>query len=191
MIDKNTRIPIPGIPKEWTNLTRIGDKCVWNKGSLNIPEFSLMPPERGLYAKRIDEDWFWVSGCAKCNESGEKWSYIVCEKHDVCVSCGTSRVSLMEMPWGHPDGFMCRTCHDFQHEAAKSNALAKAKAKNHSERDCSYMDEIICPCCATVIASDDIHESTSGMECNVCDAKFDLEVEYSVSYTTTKARIES
>lgn len=189
MIDKNTRIPIPNIPKEWTDLNRSGDKCVWNKGSQKFPEYSLMPPERGLYAKQIDGEWFWVSGCAKCNERGERWSYIVCEKHDVCISCATSRASLTEMPWVHPDGFICRSCKDLRHELAKSEALANAKAKGHSEHDCSYTSEIICPCCASVIPSDDSHESTSGMTCRVCDAEFDVEVEYSVTYTTTKAKV--
>lgn len=56
----------------------------------------------------------------------------------------------------------------------------------HSEDDCCYTSSIICPYCATEQSSDDIHESKTGLECDTCGGEFDLEVEWSASYTTTK-----
>lgn len=190
-MDKHTKILIPEIPGDWTDRMRSGDQNIWNFSSQGtphrngLPQVVISPPEIGLYAERIDNAWYWVSGCAKCNEKGERWSYVVCDKHNVCISCGTHRNALTEIPWGHPEGFMCRSCHDTQHEQTKQDALEKARQSGHSEDDCEYTDEIICPCCANVISSDDISKSQKGMECDVCDAIFDLEVEYSVSYTTT------
>ncbi len=72
-----------------------------------------------------------------------------------------------------------------------AQALAAAEANGHSEDDCVYTSDIICPYCATKQNSDDRHESAQGLECDTCGGKFDLEVEWSPSYTTTKARAQA
>jgi hypothetical protein len=105
------------------------------------------------------------------------------EQH--CKECGTPRSQLKEIPWGLLCGeIRCKPCASKMHEEKKQAAIAEAKEKGHDELDCLLTDEIICPVCASVISDDDIHESTE-MECDVCDAVFELEVEYSKSYTTT------
>ncbi len=185
-MNKHTKILVPEIPGEYTDRTRSGNLNIWNKGKPN--EVSLMPPEQGLYAELIDGAWYWVSGCAKCNETNERWSYIVCDKHNVCIACGIHRSKLTDSPWGRAEGFICRPCHEREHEEEKQAAIAKAQAEGHDEYDCSDTDEIICPVCASVNSSDDIHESREGMKCDTCDAIFDLEVEYSVTYTTTLSK---
>jgi hypothetical protein len=190
-MDKHTKIAIPEIPGEWTDRTRSGHTNIWNyacHGTPNrngLPEVRLSPPESGLYAERIDGAWYWVSGCSRCNERGERWSYVVCDKHNVCISCATPRADLVEAPWGHPDGFICKPCHDKEKASAKATALAKAAENEHDESNCSYCDQIICPVCASVMSSDDMHERETGLKCDVCDSLFDLEIEYTASYTTT------
>ena len=106
------------------------------------------------------------------------------ELEEKCVQCYTPRSELTETPWWHPTGFMCRPCHEKNHEHEKQEALAKAALSGHDEHDCFCVDKIICPVCASEISSDDIYDSRE-MECDVCDAVFDMEIEWSPSYTTT------
>ncbi|WP_257605786.1 hypothetical protein [Pseudomonas amygdali] len=90
-MNKDTKILMPEIPGEWTERTRSGQKCIWNDGwhgkpdRNGLPYVELTAPEKGLYAERIDGAWYWVSGCAKCTGSVERYSYSVGDKHDVCV----------------------------------------------------------------------------------------------------------
>lgn len=138
-----------------------------------------------MYAERFDDGWYWVCGCNKCLENGEPYSYIVCEEHDRCITCGTHRKELTEIPWGNRDGFQCKPCHTSEHEERKQEALQLAKENGHDEWDCYREDKIICPVCASVNSSDDIHESNEDMQCYVCDSKFAVEVDYEIKYTTT------
>ncbi|WP_240997337.1 hypothetical protein [Pseudomonas viridiflava] len=104
-MSKDTKIFIPEIPGEWTERTRSGHTCKWNDGwhgrphRSGLPYVELIAPEKGLYAERIDGAWYWVSGCAKCTCSDEHYSYVVCDKHDVCVSCNAHRTTLTDTPW--------------------------------------------------------------------------------------------
>lgn len=194
-MSKDTKILIPEIPGEWTveQRTRSGHTCIWNDEWRNsrkenpLPEVRLEAPEQGLFADRIDGAWYWVSGCAKCTGSGEKYSYIVCDKHNVCEGCSTHRRDLTEIPWGTSTGFMCKPCSNARDKIRRDEALAAAAEAEHSEDDCRYTDDILCPYCATKQCTDDRHESAKGLECDTCEGIFDLEVEYSPSYTTTKA----
>ncbi|MGO2449348.1 MAG: hypothetical protein ACTH8Q_01880, partial [Pseudomonas taetrolens] len=76
---KNSKL-CPGLVDHY-NRTRSGKTNIWNHAIHGRPhvnglaEVRLEPPEAGLYAERIDDAWYWVSGCAKCNGTGEKWSY--------------------------------------------------------------------------------------------------------------------
>lgn len=185
---KDTKIFISEIPKEWQQRTRSGHTNIWNDSFYKngLQEVRLEPPQRGLYAERFDDGWYWVCGCHKCLGKNEGYSYIVCEEHDRCTSCGTHRSNLTEVPWGHRDGFQCKPCATREHEMKKTEALEKAKLNGHSEIDCMYAREIICPVCATECSNDDVHEEGEHeMICDVCDAEFIVEVEYEVSYTSS------
>lgn len=188
---RDTKILIPEIPGEWTRRMRSGSTQVWNDArhtSEGLPEVRMEPPQKGLFADRIDGAWYWVCGCEKCLESGKGFNYSPCDEHDRCVTCRCTRPELKETPWGGCDGgWRCVPCQTTIHAKAKAEALAAAAAKGHSEADCWATSEIICPHCATVQSRDDRYESSEGLECHVCDGVFDLEVEHSLSYTTTTA----
>lgn len=184
---KDTKIFIPEIPKEWKQRIRSGNTNIWNDSFYRngLPEIKLEPPTRGLYAERFEDGWYWVCGCSKCLNNNEKYSYITCEDHDRCITCGTHRKELTEIPWGHPDGFQCKPCGRREHEEEKEEALRVSKKKNHSEYDCWNTSEIICPVCASECSSDDMYEPGEyEMTCYTCDTEFILEIEYDVNYTS-------
>ena len=189
-MDKNTKILIPEISGDWTERLRAGGTNIWNhalhgKPHRNgLPEVRLDPPETGLYAELIDGAWYWVSGCAKCNESGEKYSYSVCDKHNVCRLCSIHRSKLKETPRGHPEGFTCKPCQDAEDAVAKAAALAKVAQTDYDEWDYRNLDECKCPHCATVINIETEDYGDKNMECDTCNGLFELATEYSVSFTT-------
>ncbi|MGQ8875908.1 hypothetical protein ACUTR7_00240 [Delftia sp. NA_296.1] len=190
---RDTKILIPEIPGEWTQRTRSGSTQVWNDPwhKTGLPEVRMEPPTKGLFADRIDGAWYWVCACEKCLGTDKSYNYSPCEAHDRCVTCNCTRADLTEAPWGVQGGWRCKPCQDRLDAARKAEALAAAEAKGHSEDDCVYTSDIICPYCATKQNSDDRHESAHGLECDTCGGKFDLEVEWSPSYTTTKARAQA
>lgn len=186
---KDTKIFISEIPKEWTQRTRSGNTNVWNDSFYKngLPEVKLSPPIKGLYAERFEDGWYWVCGCHKCLENGKPYSYVVCEEHDRCITCNISRKELNEIPHGKPFGFQCGSCNTKEHEELKANALQAAKERGHSEDNCYYTSEILCPRCGSKHSNDDMHESGEHeMECSVCDTEFIVEVEYEVRYTSSK-----
>ncbi|WP_397448187.1 hypothetical protein [Pseudomonas sp. NA-150] len=189
-MDKNTKILIPEISGGWTERLRSGKTNIWNACSHDrphrngLPEVRLDPPEVGLYAERIDAVWYWVSGCAKCNKSGEKYSYSVCDKHNACRLCSTHRSKLTETPWGHPDGFTCKPCQDAEDAKDKAAALAKVAESDYDEWDYRNQDECKCPHCATVIHIEAEDYGDKNMECDTCGGQFELTTEYSASFTT-------
>lgn len=187
---RDTKILIPEIPGEWTQRTRSGHTNVWNDPwhKTGLPEVRMDPPQKALYAERIDGAWYWVCGCEPCLGSGKAYSYLLCEEHDRCVTCKCTRAELLETPWGVSGGWRCKPCQDALDAKRKAEALAAASAKGHSEDDCCYLDNIICPHCATEQSRDDRNESDDGLECDTCGGLFDLEVEWSPIYTTKKAK---
>ena len=190
-MDKNTKILIPEIPGEWVDRTRSGKTNIWNHAMHGRPhvnglaEVRLEPPEAGLYAERIDGAWYWVSDCAKCIGTGEKWSYSVCDKHNVCRLCSTHRSKLTEIPWGHPEGFTCKHCQDSVDAIVKAEALAKVAETDYDEWDYRCQDECKCPHCATVIHIETEDYGDKNMTCDTCDGEFELVTEYAVQFTTT------
>ncbi|MBP1999735.1 transposase-like protein [Paenibacillus shirakamiensis] len=185
---KDTKIFIPEIPKEWERRTRSGHTNTWNDPfhRNGLPEVSLEPPMRGLYAERFDDGWYWVCGCNKCLGNGQSYSYIVCEDHNRCVTCNTHRKDLTETPWGHPDGFECQPCTADRKEELKLAALARAKELNLDEWDHYREDKIICPVCFSENSNDDMHQSNEyDLACSVCDTEFAVEVEYDPKYTSS------
>ncbi|WP_238884461.1 hypothetical protein [Clostridium sp. YIM B02551] len=150
-----------------------------------MPEVRLDPPMHGLYAERFDDGWYWVCGCSKCLNNNEKYSYIVCDEHDRCITCGTHRKDLTEIPWGHPDGFKCKPCADRERKKKREEALREAKKKGHSENDCWNTSEIICPICDSECSNEDMYEpGEHEITCSVCDAEFIVEIEYEARYTS-------
>jgi hypothetical protein len=185
---KDTKIFIPEIPKEWQQRTRSGHTNIWNDSfhENGLPEVKLQPPVKGLYAERFEDGWYWVCGCHKCLENNKPYSYIVCEEHDRCISCGTHRKELTETPWGHRDGFQCKPCRATEHEERKQEALRQAKEKGHDKWDCFREREIICPVCASECSSDDMYEDGEhDMTCYVCDTEFVVEIEVELLYTSS------
>lgn len=186
---RDTKILIPEIPGEWTQRTRSGSTQIWNDPwhKTGLPEVRMQPPQKGLFADRIGGAWYWVCGCEKCLDSGKGFNYSPCDAHDRCVSCSCSRAELTEAPWGSRDGgWRCKPCQHRLDAARKAESLAKAEAQGHSEDDCCYTSNIICPFCATEQSTDDRHEPAVGLVCDTCDGEFDLEVDWTPSYTTTK-----
>lgn len=184
---KDTRIFIPEIPKEWNHRMRSGHTNIFNEKSYGsgLEEIRLEPPMQGLYAEKFEDGWYWVCGCNKCLNNNEKYSYIVCEEHNRCITCGTHRKELTETPWGHPNGFQCKPCATREHEEEKDKALREAKKKDHSEDDCCGRNEIICPVCASECSNDDLYEAGEHeVTCYVCDTEFIVEIEYDVNYTS-------
>jgi hypothetical protein len=146
-------------------------------------DVSLEHKNREMYAKLIDGEWYWVSGCAECNGKPRDWmSYIECEEHNVCRSCGIKRKDVKEdSVWGGKHGWICNSCHKIEESGIRREAFA---ALDGEEPDCSYCNEIICPHCGSEINNDDIYESQD-LECHICQGELSLEVDWTASYSTT------
>lgn len=135
-----------------------------------------------MYAELINGQWYWLSACAECNGKERDWmSYIECEEHDVCSVCSTPRTETKGGVWGGKKGWTCRPCKEAKDLEVRREAFEKL---NGEEPDCSYMDEIICPHCGSKIHDDGLRESQD-IECSVCNGEISLEVEYTLSFTTT------
>ena len=84
----------------------------------------LEPPRPELYAELIEGQWYWVNGCAECNGKPRDWmTYVECEKHNVCRTCGVSRQQLKGAVMGGRNGWQCRPCHITEAEINKKAAL--------------------------------------------------------------------
>lgn len=146
------------------------------------PEIYLQHEKKSMYADLIDDEWYWVEGCAECNgeERGFK-TYIECEEHDRCRTCNTNRKDIKETPWGGSKGWQCQPCYNAERAEIRREAFEKLQG---NEPDCSYSDDIICPHCGSKISNDDMYESQD-IDCGVCGGEIHLEVEYSFHYSTT------
>lgn len=145
----------------------------------------LEPPEKHYYAKLIDGEWWWVNGCAECNGMARDWmTYVECEKHDVCRTCGTARAKLVEAPWAGKQGWQCKPCMDSDRKALKHQRLAEVAAGEYDEYDYKFQDKMKCPHCGTATEPDG--ETPDGeQECSVCGGKYLVEADYNVTYSTT------
>lgn len=155
----------------------------YNRGSIGSENFdvTLKHENKEMYAELIEDKWYWVSGCSECNGEPRGKSYIECEKHDVCKCCGTSRKEFEGAVWGGTKGWTCKPCEEKRMLSIRKEAFEKLDGE---EPDTSYTDKIICPHCGSINSNSEIHESQK-LECYVCDGEFSLEVEYTVSYSTT------
>lgn len=139
---------------------------------------------RSFYAELIDGQWFWVNGCSECNGKPRDWmTYIECDEHNVCRSCNCTRSDLTEPPWGGKNGWICKPCADIENKLELE--IQMTKFNKLDSYDFEFNDTIICPHCGTDNGCDDFHESASH-DCHLCNKEFHVEVDYSVSYTTSK-----
>lgn len=145
----------------------------------------IQPPERHFYAELIDGEWWWINGCAECNGRERDWmTYVECEKHNVCRTCSIPRDKLTETPWGGKQGWQCKPCAAAEHAAKRIEALQKFAEAEYDDYDFHHCDQVTCPHCATKYTPD--HDVTDGVErCYTCGGEFQLEIEYSRSFSTT------
>jgi len=148
--------------------------------------------KKEMYVELIDDEWYWVNGCSKCEDAynfGESYSYQVCYEHDICVQCGINRDKLTETPWGHQDGFMCKDCADENDNNTRKEAFQKFEDSQLSEWDFRNNANIVCPHCGTDNGDAWEHgmgnETNADLVCHVCDGEFSVEIEYQLSYTTS------
>lgn len=141
---KEAKIFIPEIPKEWKNRTRSGHTNIWNDSfhESGLPEVKLDPPQKGLYAERFEDGWYWICDCPKCLGTDDPFPYIVCDEHDRCDTCSVHRSELKEAPWGTRSGWQCKSCRAKEHEERKQEALRLAKENEHDEWDCFREDKL-------------------------------------------------
>lgn len=145
--------------------------------------FTLLPPSRELYAELIDNKWYWVSGCKVCTgESGT--TYILCDKHDVCVDCGVHRSELTGTPWGVSNGrWRCQPCQTTLDNIRRAEALEKTNTEEYCKYDYIDQDTVLCPHCGTDQGTGDVRGDFSDT-CDVCGGEFKVTVEYTVTYST-------
>ncbi|WP_160067541.1 hypothetical protein [Sphingobacterium bovisgrunnientis] len=137
--------------------------------------------DQAMYAELIDGEWYWVSGCNECIGKPRGYSYIECDKHNVCSCCGISRKEIEGSVWGGGHGWTCPSCHDFKKLEARQSAFKKLNGKDH---DTFYTDNPTCPHCGTEYDSDFVSDNSIN-DCDVCEGSFEVEIHLSPSYTTT------
>ena len=145
------------------------------------------PTDVAMYAELIDEEWYWVTGCAECKGEERDWMlYVECDKHNRCCECGTNTKDLAEgvTRWGGKLGWQCSTCKDARDVEIREEAFETFNENEFDEWDYYDTDNIKCPHCGSEIYNDDIYESED-TECGVCEGEVHIEVNHSVTYTTS------
>jgi hypothetical protein len=146
----------------------------------------IIPPEKHYYAQFIGDEWWWVNGCNECNGNERAFSYVECDAHDVCSSCGCSRESLSEAPWGGFNGWTCKPCASRRHEVEKKKAL-EAMPDEFDKHDYDYLDVVKCPYCNLEFEDHEHYESSEeDQECPRCDNTFTVTAEPSITYNCEK-----
>lgn len=191
MIDKDTKILIKGIPEGYNERTHSGASSIfypkgkWNKKEF---EFQVSAPKKGMKSEFIDGAWYWVCGCPVCLgvEHNVHTGYFICEEHNVCVSCGVKSKDLPKgvTRLGAIPGFRCSTCQDKIDYKRKIEVLEKFESEEHDDWDFMYNDKMLCPHCGSEQDVTDTYESTDEIECSVCGGYYDVEIEYTPSYST-------
>ena len=108
--------------------------------------------------------------CRICGKNTTPPEIFHCAEHYRCEDCGTR-----EKLCTYPEAVLCQPCKD------------KRVSKRIAEFDGDHaeMDEVVCPHCG--YTHSDSQEFTSGRwECHDCGRSFDLDVNYTVTYTTSK-----
>lgn len=123
-----------------------------------------------------------MSECSVCKTGKyEPWGLGTkyCEKHDICISCGTKRKDLTDIPWGTRSGaFLCKPCE----EKERKERIAERKEKGFEHE---YTQEIVCPHCG--YEQSDSWESGEGEhDCPECGEIFEVERIVTCEYSTSK-----
>ncbi len=188
-------VPIdPQILPEYV-LNKNGSVCEWNRDRRgdkeHLPHIKKERPQQGMTAALVNNIWCWVYCCPDClGTSDDSWGFDKCEKHDFCVTCGTERKKLTETPWGHRKGFMCVPCEKKQKERLLREQMEKRA--NMSDHDFEYNSEILCPHCGSKqYDGDGIGNQSAELECDLCEKKFRMEPDFSVTYSTYKIEKEN
>lgn len=139
--------------------------------------------ERHFFAELIDGEWWWVNGCYECNGLERDWMcYVECDQHNVCRTCKTPRSEIKDSVWGGKHGWQCNSCEAEESLKRKRDALAAVADEEFDEWDFRNNDEVVCPHCKSKYNPDEPRDGAQ--TCDVCDGEYELEIEYSVSYTT-------
>jgi hypothetical protein len=176
-IDKNTKIKLTELTKNIEFISRAGDVFRFREKGIITREFDLdtdtliKSPSKGLRVKNIDGVWFWLCDCPQCLGKDPSFAYSVCDKHDICITCGINRTKLKETPWGCREGWRCKPC--------ETKRVKKAINDYKQTEPEQYSDTIICPHCGNKDDGSDLHESDNEYLCGNCSSPFEIEVEYS------------
>ena len=194
MIDKDTKIKIEGVPKDYVIKCHNGNsKTEWKPKDVNFCNecliFKLDNPIIGLKAEFIDNDWYWVCGCPICLGIERKHyrnDYHICDDHDVCESCGVKRNEIKATVYGTRNGWNCKKCNDRLDRDLKIKVLSEFDVddEDYDIWDFERNDNILCPHCNSEIESTDNYNSSDNEECPFCGGFYELQVDYNPSYTT-------
>lgn len=125
-----------------------------------------------------------LSDCVVCSTGGyPSYSFGkgLCEKHNVCISCGIKRADLDQTPWGARYGaFQCQPC-----EKAKRQSDIEARISKGFEHE--YTDEVVCPHCGYNF-SDSWEMSEGEHDCHECEKSFTMSRDVTVTYETAKKK---
>lgn len=183
-VNKDTKIEIPEINKNMVYVSRAGSEfrfrhedIVTNKFDLDT-DLIIKSPVKGLGVfESTDNRWFWVCDCPECLGKDKSFAYSVCYSHDICVDCGMNRTKIKGCAWGVPGGFRCDTC--------EKNRIKK-EIEDYSKKKLSpeqYDDYIICPFCGNKDDGIETNESDDEYSCGNCNSVFEVEVEYSKTFS--------
>jgi len=168
---------------------RSGKHQVFNKttGRNTNDEFILTPPKLSWYAELIDDQWWWVEGCSQClGEDRSVYSYVECDKHNVCSECSIKRDEVKSYVWGIiGGGWKCPSCYTIKYEEVKAKALLEVSEADHPDCHFEGNDSILCPYCAYETEGDQEYND-GAMECERCDNEFRLAINYTTTYSTYK-----
>lgn len=150
---------------------------------------NITPPEKHYYSDLIDGEWWWLNGCNECNGLARGYSYVECEKHDVCSSCSKPREHFKESVWGGGDGWTCKPCMESIEKTAKDKALSNFDEENFDEWNYRLEDEAKCPYCdARNVFEYDGDDSPNPIDCHTCGNEFSIELDFEIKYTTKRIK---
>lgn len=124
-----------------------------------------------------------MSACIVCKtgEYSPLFGNKVCEKHDVCVSCGIKRKDLDESPLFSREGaFLCWPCKEKDLQKRIQDRITKGFEHK-------FTNEITCPYCGYE-ESDSWESADSDDErlCDECGEVFEMQRNIEVTYCTSK-----
>ncbi len=124
--------------------------------------------------------------CPAC-PGGARWLGKRCDVHNRCSDCGISCEDYGQAMWGlRNGGLQCEPCNQKQiKQVIEEFQASKNEYSTYAEIN------IKCPWCGTV--DDDsweYKESDAEIDCGYCENSFSMELEVSVTYTTTKNEVK-